>query len=540
MKKYTKLLLLGAFLLLTFQSFSQEKSQYTPKKERTLKAQAQEKEIEKFIADNLNRYKLTPERIAHLKAGNAIEQKEHGTSDKELLDNLLLTIKKQELRKLYFKQNPENGEYYSGEEKLAIDYICVNGDFEGDEEEADADLYNEVYDFSYINQNPVNYSCPIDTSTLTDITPPFTTINDFTQVVTLVDTDITISGGFEPNLHALPTPIDLPRVNSGNRAIRLNDATPNRSITSMSKPFTVSPGQQLVNFSYLFVAKDNGTGTATERPRFSAMLINPATNAVIDHFCLDYLTNTAAFNSVSQGGVANDSLVYTGWQCQNLSLKGTSTGTLLELVLTVSDGIELAAKNIGIVYIDDICDQECPVDDCPDCIDITIDVSSGTDHQQAKLCINATNKITGTGTEAVYRAGQEVVLKDGFDALSGTVDRFHIEDCPGGIYVAKTSPPAKTQTSDETQIDLIAANTYGSSLSIYPNPVNGGELTIVSGDSGIKALSLYGLDGKLILAKQQGNSTNCKLDVSAIAAGMYLLSVETTDGAVTSHKIIRN
>lgn len=73
-------------------------------------------------------------------------------------------------------------------------------------------------------------------------------------------------------------------------------------------------------------------------------------------------------------------------------------------------------------------------------------------------------------------------------------------------------------------------------LSIYPNPVNGGLVTIKSPLTGVKNIALFDAIGRNVLKTEL---TAEALDVSELGAGLYLLKVTIGDRSAT-HKLIIN
>ncbi|MXN89985.1 T9SS type A sorting domain-containing protein [Flavobacterium sp. Sd200] len=650
MRKYTKHLWLVAFLLLFFQLSAQVTRQYKPKKERTLKAQALEKEIQAFIDANINKYDLTPERVARLREDFEHEKKAHGDSQNYELSNLLLEAKKGELRKLYYSATTKSTLHH--EEIPILADICDNGGFEN----GITDEY--LFRFRDVGLN-LDFDCDITLETL-NLNPfipnSIIPINDFNNQITLVNNDISVNDGEDPILSGYPN-LNISRVHTGTNAIKLNNNIGGYGVTRMTKRFPVN--SDFITFSYSLILQNPNPSNHTpiDQPHFMVRLYDAQHEIVSDLCIVADVSDTETFDSVVYGNLP---LLYTGWQCGRLFTDGMENGEEATLEFIITDCGQ--GGHYGTVYIDDICVSEscrsvfpmvhldvnpnvpnCPdfpiqvcgifqlpinndnppvegtlttmtlnilqegsvvgtvntftVDGnqfcfeldqsdfgnavsgsyeyqaigtfllgtetvigedtsanigpdaifnncipsppCPYCLTITTDVTTGTDNQQAYTCINADNTISGTGTEVVYRAGKEVVLLDGFDALYGTKDRFHIEGCTTNNYVARTAAPTKpVEQPKEITIDLIE-RTANSAIGIYPNPTSG-ELTVISGGASIKTLTVLSLEGKVILRQSAAEASSYQLNLNALLAGIYLLSVEGADGTVTSHKVIKN
>ena len=77
--------------------------------------------------------------------------------------------------------------------------------------------------------------------------------------------------------------------------------------------------------------------------------------------------------------------------------------------------------------------------------------------------------------------------------------------------------------------------TTTSTISIYPNPVEN-VLNINSGDSKIAVIQLFDATGKLI---STFNGMTNTLDVSALATGIYILTITDENGRVSRSKVVK-
>ena len=71
-------------------------------------------------------------------------------------------------------------------------------------------------------------------------------------------------------------------------------------------------------------------------------------------------------------------------------------------------------------------------------------------------------------------------------------------------------------------------------MRIYPNPVDGNYVTILSPVNGVKYVELFDLNGRRIMHTSINNST---LDVSSINSGFYMIKV-TIDGQSKVSKLV--
>ena len=393
---------------------------------------------------------------------------------------------------------------------------CYVGSFE-DALDGEGNFYNPQFYFSYrdnIGESDCSYSVANDPSvSLSDID-----LNIFTDYVTVVNNDANVYGGYDPSL--LQHLVSVPRVYEGSQAIKLNDTINNKSVASMNFAYQVT--QPNISFKYLLIATNPpALSFDNHSPRFIVNLRDQGLN-LIDSYCLEITNNHPDFYST---GTTTSDLLYSGWKCMEFEVDTTSV-TEVNLQFIVMDDSKGAGFHTA--YIDAICDTPC----CVDCINVTTPVGTGMiDEKQAEECIYANNTITSTGS-AIYHAGTEVVLEEGFEALYGTTDRFYVEGC-SGTFVARQA--VYTQSTEE---DTKPAGT--GMFTVYPNPAQS-ELNIVPNQGlTIKNASLYSPDGKLVLRANGQNTANYRLDISSIANGLYLLSVETNDGNITTTRIVKN
>ena len=71
-------------------------------------------------------------------------------------------------------------------------------------------------------------------------------------------------------------------------------------------------------------------------------------------------------------------------------------------------------------------------------------------------------------------------------------------------------------------------------MRIYPNPVDGNYVTILSPVNGIKDIQIFDLNGRVVIDTDINNNT---LDVSSINSGFYMIKV-TIDGQSKVSKLV--
>ncbi|WP_294824116.1 T9SS type A sorting domain-containing protein [uncultured Flavobacterium sp.] len=398
--------------------------------------------------------------------------------------------------------------------------VCVNGSFE------ELELHHTSY-LTASNSTTLNLSCtvPLEFSMF----PYYGNIlgvNQFSDQITFVDNDLSTHGGNDPSLHALG--INVPRTFIGNYALKLNDDSADYGKASMSITFSEAESTTL-SFRYSIVASNPEMIPDEEKPYFKAQVYLDG-DAIFDVLCIQINDDDTRFSKVGTGSAE---LLYTGWQCANFTVPQEilDMNPDIEVQFAISDG--LSSGHFATVYLDDLCDLPidggCETGDCDYCLYLDAEVA-GTDFKKAEYCIEATNTIQNSAS-ALYFAGTEVVLKDGFEALSGSVNRFYIDECSATGFSARN---AMAQIEEP-----VIRPTPIATLQIFPNPANS-KLNILS-DIGVRSVMMMSLDGKLVLERQPGidNNKNIRLDVGDLSSGIYILNVETTDGTITTHKIVR-
>ncbi len=104
--------------------------------------------------------------------------------------------------------------------------------------------------------------------------------------------------------------------------------------------------------------------------------------------------------------------------------------------------------------------------------------------------------------------------------------------CPPGISSGYSSNVRFTTTSSATRI---ATASVSGAIEIYPNPVeNYLQFSVPTGSlKGVKVYSISGSELKNVVLQADG------IDVSKLKAGMYMISIQTTDGSMIRKKFIK-
>lgn len=187
---------------------------------------------------------------------------------------------------------------------------------------------------------------------------------------------------------------------------------------------------------------------------------------------------------------------------------------------------------------------------CADDLVITTDVLiAGIDHQEAELTITASNDIF-SGGEAIYHAGDEVLMVDGFTSLTGSAYRAYIEGCTGGFVLAPLTDSEGEETTYVKAPKLQLADYYNEKveridLTVYPNPTTDIINVQLFQDERIDnfTVKIYSMSMGLVFINQfmDRNTNAFQIDISDFKSGVYM--IELTDhetDKVYSGKVIKN
>jgi Secretion system C-terminal sorting domain len=148
--------------------------------------------------------------------------------------------------------------------------------------------------------------------------------------------------------------------------------------------------------------------------------------------------------------------------------------------------------------------------------------------------IRATNVISlgnnALGDGVVYHSGNFVELNPGFEATIGSQFSAYPENCTSNFVYKSGNSGMK----DEVELNKIRND-----FVIYPNPsTNFIEISMIN--SKFNKIVINSFDGKTILDKNIENSNFSEIDVSNYSNGIYIISVTSDSGEITSHKFIKN
>lgn len=356
MKRMIKIIfLLGLFFCNAIVHAQTEEKYIADENSRVLQAQVYEANIQQFISENLSSYNLTQEYIDNINANMSTGNEEPQNLTQAQFLELLDSHKKLELRKLYFEEHPGIDSVFTALPKpAALQINCINGGFENG-------LANYTFR-QWITNSPLLQVGACQNNALGPFAPTPAT-NQFQAGATLV------TPGLETILSALNPPVQIQRVMTGNRALKLNPTPLNRpgtvgndgetgNTTRVSRVFTIDENQ--IQISYLLVGKD---AQGHRSPQFSVRLFNDATNVEIATIAvcepIDATNpNVIAVNDTRTGWANTPRLFYTpNWITRIINIPPGFIGTNVRIEFAVSDC--LMRGHFGTVYLDNICGITC-------------------------------------------------------------------------------------------------------------------------------------------------------------------------------------
>ncbi len=141
--------------------------------------------------------------------------------------------------------------------------------------------------------------------------------------------------------------------------------------------------------------------------------------------------------------------------------------------------------------------------------------------------------------------GDKVTIYDGVDETAPVLASFDGTQNPAALTSSSRNVFIKFETDGSGQasgwkINITTTSTDVAELEqpkifVAPNPAT--DLICVSGlEQG--ELELFNLDGRRIISQSVSQSVNSQLDVSALAEGLYILSITTNDGVRSTTKVM--
>ncbi len=136
------------------------------------------------------------------------------------------------------------------------------------------------------------------------------------------------------------------------------------------------------------------------------------------------------------------------------------------------------------------------------------------------------------------KAGEEIILTDGFSVSNGGIFVAKIEDCaPDDLGAGNNvAPIAETRANRTTAVDVV----FTPSLQIFPNPANSTvTLQLSDPQDEIRQITVANMQGQVMLSQTVNATTPYTLDISALPAGIYAVRVLTANGNVATAKVVK-
>lgn len=151
------------------------------------------------------------------------------------------------------------------------------------------------------------------------------------------------------------------------------------------------------------------------------------------------------------------------------------------------------------------------------------------------ITMQASNSITSSATEDYnsYKAGNVVVLTDGFNVPRGASFRAYIEDCNASQPIEPR--PALTDETASQEEKITKANLF----SLSPNPAT--TVFTVRSTVNVKNITVTSFDGKVMFSKgMKDKITSYTIDAGSYTQGIYSVTVLTETGETQTQKLIKN
>lgn len=252
---------------------------------------------------------------------------------------------------------------------------------------------------------------------------------------------------------------------------------------------------------------------------------NPGTFGTLDQIQLNIIQNgvVAASSDVPVTLTSNtfcfefDETDFAGVPAGQYEFQAVAKFSLGTNTLVIED----SSENVG----PDLSFENC----CVDYLTITNAVTSGqSDHQEADIQITALNAITSA--EAIYHAGDEILLIDGF-LIADSKAHIYIQPCSGTFLLRQ---PLQPHGAPKDRIELIETES-SEIVSVYPNPAK--NLINISAKENLVSCTIYTLDGKTLLTTPI--EKGAAVDLSNLEKGLYIMALTLNDGTTVVRKIIK-
>lgn len=529
-------------------SFAQVDEYLALEKNRISNSYDTEKEIRKFIDDNFNKYKLsteiTDEVIEHLR-------REEAFSDAEL-KFALKNAKIVELRKLYFKNNPEKRkDYIANAMPSSVAQQCVNGGFEdglaGYSFWSDAHPQPESGEDFFL-------SCATPTfQTASNVVVP--AVNDFNSTITMIDNTAAGYQVYDPVLASFGVNVPTLDSSGGTRCIKLNNTGGfgSSDLSSASRVFPVI-NEPTIDFNFSLIMDNKPAHGQPIQPYFRVRVYDQ-NNAIVDEICIIANPDNCLFNRIN---VASDRrILYTGWICARLNVQDI-IGQPARIEFSVSDC--QPSKHFGTVYIDNICGTICSTPqlgalsldpeeiNCPDVTSSTPIEVCGTFQPPVGAVLNTmqlnilqNGNIVGTISAPSTLTANTFcfsVLPSLFDASASGDFEFQVNatfnvDCPAGTFVYDISDTSASVGPDVTFNNCCQATLSLSSPSDDMNNLSSAAVAKRERSDWIKATNLIQVGDNSLnngVVYHSGNYVELNPGFEALSGSQFAAYIEGCSG----------
>lgn len=529
-------------------SFAQVDEYLALEKNRISNSYNTEKEIRRFIDENFNKYKLsteiTDEVIEHLR-------REEAFSDAEL-KFALKNAKIVELRKLYFKNNPEKRkDYIANAMPSSVAQQCVNGGFEdglaGYSFWSDAHPQPESGEDFFL-------SCATPTvQTASNVVVP--AVNNFNSTITMIDNTAPGYQVYDPVLASFGVNVPTLDSSGGTRCIKLNNTGGfgSSDLSSASRVFPVI-NEPTIDFNFSLIMDNKPAHGQPIQPYFRVRVYDQ-NNAIVDEICIIANPDNCLFNRIN---VASDRrILYTGWICARLNVQDI-IGQPARIEFSVSDC--QPSKHFGTVYIDNICGTICSTPqlgalsldpeeiNCPDVSSTTPIEVCGTFQPPVGAVLNTmqlnilqNGNIVGTISAPSTLTANTFcfsVLPSLFGASASGDYEFQVNatfnvDCPAGTFVYDISDTSASVGPDVTFNNCCQATLSLSSPSDDMNNLSSAAVAKRERSDWIKATNLIQVGDNSLnngVVYHSGNYVELNPGFEALSGSQFAAYIEGCSG----------
>lgn len=159
-----------------------------------------------------------------------------------------------------------------------------------------------------------------------------------------------------------------------------------------------------------------------------------------------------------------------------------------------------------------------------------INITNSYSYQVSDRITTSTDYAVNNGQNITFFANNYIEFKANTHVKNGATVLAKIQTCP-------TVSNKTVSTASSTSTENIAM--LSNQLIIIPNPANS-YVNIKTTQIGFNKITINSLDGKVIKTKEVKNDLDYDLEISQMAQGIYVISVETNNGEVLTKKLVKN